>query len=205
MRLQQLFTVSSFILAGNVAFGADLDRNDLPSDCHSACDPLVSISQRCDRQSDDDADEARCICDADDAQTIIPRCEACIAQYRSDHPQDNDNDGDDNDDDDDDNNDTGPHDNDAYDMLTACNLQTTSYQPSSSGGSSSSSGGGGGSRRFVQRTSSAHHSSSRRPSSSGHRSSSARPSSSGRTSSTPTHSPTHIDDDDDLDFPDPTD
>ncbi|KAL4904411.1 hypothetical protein BDW74DRAFT_178988 [Aspergillus multicolor] len=142
MRLQQLFTVSSLILAGNIASGADIYRNDVPTDCHSACDPLMSISQRCDRQHVDSASEAQCICDADDARNIISRCEACTAQYRSNHPQgDNDNDGDDNDDDDDDNSDTGPHDNDAYDMLTACSLQTTSYQPSSSGGGGSSSGG----------------------------------------------------------------
>lgn len=40
---------------------------------------------------------------------MIPRCEACIAQYRRDHPKDEDYDGDGDDDDDDDDND--PHDN----------------------------------------------------------------------------------------------
>ncbi|KAL4756670.1 putative GPI anchored protein [Aspergillus foveolatus] len=58
MHVRQLLIISSLILAGNVAFGADLDRDDVPSDCHSACDPLVSMSQRCDRQTDDDAAEA---------------------------------------------------------------------------------------------------------------------------------------------------
>ncbi|KAL4988920.1 hypothetical protein BDW68DRAFT_176420 [Aspergillus falconensis] len=115
MRVQKLLTISSLILAGNVAFGADLDRDDVPSDCHSACDPLVSISQQCDRQNDNDEAEARCICEADNATSLIPQCEACIAEYS---------------------NDSDPHDNDAYDMLTACSLHTTSYTPSSSGGGS---------------------------------------------------------------------
>ncbi|KAL3435478.1 hypothetical protein BDV09DRAFT_194902 [Aspergillus tetrazonus] len=59
MHVRQLLIISSLILAGNVAFGADLDPDDVPSGCHSACDPLVSISQRCDRQTDNDAAEAR--------------------------------------------------------------------------------------------------------------------------------------------------
>ncbi|KAL5049430.1 hypothetical protein BDW71DRAFT_160535 [Aspergillus fruticulosus] len=90
MRVQKLLTISSLILAGNVAFGADLDRDDVPSDCHSACDPLVSISQQCDRQNDNDEAEARCICEADNATSLIPQCEACIAEYSNDSdPHDN--------------------------------------------------------------------------------------------------------------------
>lgn len=112
MHVRQLLIISSLILAGNVAFGADLDQDDVPSGCHSACDPLVSISQRCDRQTDNDAAEARCICRANNASSIITRCEACIAQYRSDNPPDNDNGDDDNTDD------GGPHDNGKWIMLS---------------------------------------------------------------------------------------
>ncbi|KAL4819825.1 hypothetical protein BDW67DRAFT_124502 [Aspergillus spinulosporus] len=206
MHVRQLLIISSLILVGNVALGADLDRDDVPSDCHSACDPLVSISQRCDRQTDNDAAEARCICRANNASSIIPRCEACIAQYRLDNPSDNDNGDDDNIDD------SGPHDNDAYDILTACNLSTTSYTPSSTSHrarrqpstssahrsssthhppSSSSHTGKPHSTSSVRHSSSAHHS----PSSSSHTgkphsTSSVHHSSSSHRSSTSAHSPT---------------
>ncbi|KAL4740546.1 hypothetical protein BDV11DRAFT_185096 [Aspergillus similis] len=113
MHVQQFLIISSLILAGNVAFGADLDQNDVPSDCHSACDTLISISQQCDNQTDDDAAEARCICGANDASSIIPQCEACIAQYRSGNPPDNDNGNVDN------TNGTGPHDNGGR-MMISC-------------------------------------------------------------------------------------
>ncbi|KAL4956531.1 hypothetical protein BDW69DRAFT_81851 [Aspergillus filifer] len=137
MRIQPLLAFTTFILSGKLAITAELDPDDVPQPCHSACDPVVSIAQECDRRNDNDTSEIHCICGSDQADTRIPRCEACIAQYRTDHPQDEDHDGDDDDDGANDNDDADPHDNDAYDILTSCSFDTTSYAPASS------SGGGG--------------------------------------------------------------
>ena len=53
-------------------------------------------------QDNNDTAELNCICQAQNANTLFPTCEACVAQF------DNDNDDDDNDDDNnDDNNDNG--------------------------------------------------------------------------------------------------
>ncbi|KAL4939840.1 hypothetical protein BDV06DRAFT_30048 [Aspergillus oleicola] len=140
MRIHSLLTLATFLLAGNIAIAAELDPDDVPQPCHSACDPVVSIAQECDRRNDNDTSEIDCICGSDQAESQIPRCEACIAQYRTDHPQDEDHDGDDDDDGDTENDGADRHDNDAYDILTSCSFETTSYAPASSSG-----GGGDGS------------------------------------------------------------
>ncbi|KAL4795019.1 hypothetical protein BDV19DRAFT_389677 [Aspergillus venezuelensis] len=163
MRIQPLLAFTTFLLAGKLAITAELDPDDVPHPCHSACDPVVSIAQECDRRNDNDTSGMDCICGSDQADTQIPRCEACIAQYRTDHPQDEDNDGDDDDDGDSDNDDADPHDNDAYDILTSCGFDTTSYAPTSS-----SDGGGGGSSSHSSSASPSSNSASHSSSASGH-------------------------------------
>ncbi|KAL4805027.1 hypothetical protein BDV18DRAFT_161425 [Aspergillus unguis] len=132
MDVKQVIAFSCFVLAGNIAFAADIDRDDIPAPCLSACDAVSSVTQRCDRDNHNDTAEMNCICNSDQAETRIPYCEACIAHYRSEHPQDQDNDDDDDDD-------SGPHDNDAYEILTSCGFQTTTYTASSTGAASGSS------------------------------------------------------------------
>ncbi|KAL4929812.1 putative GPI anchored protein [Aspergillus undulatus] len=133
MRFQSLVALAGLLLAGKLALAAELDPDDVPDRCRSACDPVVSVARDCDRRNDNDAAEMDCICDSDQASTRIPQCEACIAQYRTDNPRDEDHDGsDDADYDNDDNDDADPHDNDAYDILTSCNFDPTTYAPASS-------------------------------------------------------------------------
>ncbi|CEN60679.1 hypothetical protein ASPCAL03114 [Aspergillus calidoustus] len=129
MRFRQFLALSSLMLAGNLALAAELDRDDVPDMCRTVCEPVVSAAARCDRDNDNDTSEMNCICNSDQADTRVPQCEACIAQYRSDHPRDDDYDGSDEEDGDEDDDDADPHDNDAYDILTSCDFTTTTYAP----------------------------------------------------------------------------
>ncbi|KAB8214786.1 hypothetical protein BDV33DRAFT_26174 [Aspergillus novoparasiticus] len=121
MRTAQLLALSGLMLMSNVAMGAELDHDDVPNRCWDVCGPVVGIAHKCDNMHDSDRAEMKCICDWKQAPSLIPLCEACIAQYRSER---NNRDHDDDDDDDRD-----PHHNDAYDILTSCSLSTTSYNP----------------------------------------------------------------------------
>ncbi|KAB8233381.1 putative GPI anchored protein [Aspergillus alliaceus] len=108
----QLLALSGLMLVSNVAMGAELDRDDVPNRCWEVCGPVVGIAQKCDGMHDSDRAEMQCICDWKQAPSLIPLCEACIAQYRSErHNRDHDDDGDDHDDRDPHHNGTGcpPH------------------------------------------------------------------------------------------------
>lgn len=117
MRSGLFIFISSILLLGDVAL-ADLDQSDVPDACHSACSAVVRASRRCDRNTHNDTAEMQCVCNMSQASIVIPRCEACIAQYRQDQPRDDDYDGDDDDDDDDDDND--PHDNGKWSYSSRC-------------------------------------------------------------------------------------
>ncbi|BAE58387.1 hypothetical protein F9C07_1882 [Aspergillus flavus] len=131
MRTAQLLALSGLMLMSNVAMGAELDHDDVPNRCWDVCGPVVGIAHKCDNMHDSDRAEMNCICDWKQAPSLIPLCEACIAQYRSER---NNRDHDDDDDDDDRN----PHHNDAYDILTSCSLSTTSYNPTAAASAVSS-------------------------------------------------------------------
>ncbi|GIK00824.1 hypothetical protein Aspvir_004853 [Aspergillus viridinutans] len=129
MRPLQLLALSGLMLASNIALAAELDRDDVPNRCWNVCGPVVGIAQRCDNMHrDDDRAEMKCICDWNQAPTLVPLCEACIAQFRNDTRNDNGR-GNDRDDDHDDHGDDRReiHDNDAYDILTSCSFSTTTY------------------------------------------------------------------------------
>ncbi|PYH48488.1 putative GPI anchored protein [Aspergillus saccharolyticus JOP 1030-1] len=104
MRIAQLLALSGLRLASTVTFSRDLDHNDvLP----------VGI--------------AAVHLDWDRADTLIPLCEACIGESRTQH---HDHDHHDDDKDNDNDHDNDPHDNDAYDILrTSCSLSTTTWNP----------------------------------------------------------------------------
>jgi hypothetical protein len=108
-------------LAAAVA-AQEIDQNDIPQQCTSVCAQVVTIAQGCDRQNsrpqpccfsvyhtnpfsqdNNDAGELDCICQAQNANTLFPTCEACVAQF------DNDDDDDDDDNDNNNNNDNGKH------------------------------------------------------------------------------------------------
>ena len=98
MRTTQLLALSGLMLMSNVAMGAELERDDVPNRCWDVCGPVVGIAHKCDNMHDSDRAEMQCICDWKQAPSLIPLCEACIAQYRSER---NNRDYDDDDDDDD--------------------------------------------------------------------------------------------------------
>ncbi|KAE8167014.1 hypothetical protein BDV40DRAFT_296044 [Aspergillus tamarii] len=135
MRTTQLLALSGLMLMSNVAMGAELERDDVPNRCWDVCGPVVGIAHKCDNMHDSDRAEMQCICDWKQAPSLIPLCEACIAQYRSER---NNRDYDDDDDDD-----RNPHHNDAYDILTSCSLSTTSYNPTAAASAVSSASANG--------------------------------------------------------------
>ncbi|PKX96470.1 putative GPI anchored protein [Aspergillus novofumigatus IBT 16806] len=119
MRPLQFLALSGLMLASNVALAAELERDDVPNRCWDVCSPVVGIAQQCDNtHRDDDRAEMNCICDWNQAPTLVPLCEACISQFRNDTRNGTRNDNDrDND-----------RDNDhAYDILTSCSFSTTTY------------------------------------------------------------------------------
>ncbi|KAF4212456.1 hypothetical protein CNMCM6805_001084 [Aspergillus fumigatiaffinis] len=141
MRPLQFLALAGLMLASNIALAAELDRDDVPNRCWDVCSPVVGIAQQCDNMHrDDDRAEMNCICDWNQAPTLVPLCEACISQFRNDtrngtrndNGRDNDRDDDRDNDRDDDHHDDhdgrrGIHDNDAYDILTSCSFSTTTY------------------------------------------------------------------------------
>ncbi|KAF2181688.1 hypothetical protein K469DRAFT_752581 [Zopfia rhizophila CBS 207.26] len=97
-----VFTLSALSLA------QDVDNNDIPSQCTAVCSDVVSLSRTCDQQNDDnDTGYRNCVCNANNANTQIPLCEACVSQFDNDR-----------------------NDNDVNDLLRACAFSTTSYNPS---------------------------------------------------------------------------
>lgn len=79
--------ISHVALATLTVFAAsttaqDVDYNDLPTQCQSACAPVVTLTQQCDQQHhDDDNGQLQCVCSTNNANTTIPLCEACYAMY----------------------------------------------------------------------------------------------------------------------------
>lgn len=101
MQFKVLFTLSCLVLTGNVAIAGMLEHGDVPNQCRNACEPVVDISESCERQhNNDESAEHQCICNWGPAKTQVPLCAACIDQY---DPKNFDNGGNGNDDDDDNN------------------------------------------------------------------------------------------------------
>jgi hypothetical protein len=71
----------------------DIDRDDVPGQCESVCSNIVTVSDECDRRFNRDRDEVDCMCQAENAQDVVPLCAACIDFYDTD---DDDNDIEDN-------------------------------------------------------------------------------------------------------------
>ncbi|KAL6708175.1 hypothetical protein ACN47E_003359 [Coniothyrium glycines] len=111
MLFQKLALVSA--LTALVA-AQDINQDDIPQQCTAVCAEVVSISRRCDDQNDNDAAELNCICTAPNANTLLPTCEACVAQYDVDtDPNDSFND------------------NDVLEVLTRCSFSTTTFNTAS--------------------------------------------------------------------------
>lgn len=87
----------------------DISQDDIPQQCTAICAEVVAISRQCDDQTskrllepllllscahnfqDDDAAELQCICTAPNANTLIPNCEACVAEFDNDDDDTDDN------------------------------------------------------------------------------------------------------------------
>lgn len=95
MQLQSFFTLASLALLGNaVGTLADLEADEVPQQCRQICQSIVQRSQECDRNTHDDHAEKECMCKLNNASTVIPQCEACVAKYHnevSDHSEPHDN------------------------------------------------------------------------------------------------------------------
>ncbi|KAJ4402255.1 hypothetical protein N0V91_007288 [Didymella pomorum] len=118
--LFQKLTIIAALTA--IVAAQDISQDDIPSQCFQICAQVVTIARDCDTQHDNDAAELQCICSAANASTLLPNCEACVAQYDTDT-------------DDDDNN----NDNDVREVLTRCNFSVQSSFNSASASSVASS------------------------------------------------------------------
>merc|ERR1712137_1413430 len=82
-----------------------IEFSNIPAECTDVCGQVGQAVNGCKNDSNDDSSEVlQCICTANNANTLIPNCEACVRQY-------NDNDNDD--------------DSDQYRLLTDCQYSTT--------------------------------------------------------------------------------
>lgn len=95
--LFQLFAIFSALTAPAAA--QEITQDDIPSACTGICADVVTLAQQCANtpslclhthahtQSDrtvDDTAELDCMCRAPNAGTLIPACEACVAEYDND-------------------------------------------------------------------------------------------------------------------------
>lgn len=84
-------TIPALCLAfATLGYTQDVDSDDIPSQCRSVCDPIVSLTERCDREDNGDGDRRlNCVCTGPDASSQIPLCAACYAQYDPNDGNDN--------------------------------------------------------------------------------------------------------------------
>ncbi|KAF7680059.1 hypothetical protein GT037_001710 [Alternaria burnsii] len=103
MHFQKLAIV--FALSA-IGLAQDVDNDDVPMQCRDVCASVVTLTRDCDNSTNDDAAERQCVCNAQNANTAIPLCAACITQNG------------------------GELDNDVSDIVRECSFSTTSYNPS---------------------------------------------------------------------------
>ncbi|KAF2107496.1 hypothetical protein BDV96DRAFT_506104 [Lophiotrema nucula] len=111
-----------FLTLGLFSLGLaqDIDDNDVPQQCRAVCASIVTLTQNCDDQNNN---FINCVCSTSGADTQLPLCEACVAQF--------DNDGHDN---------VSPFKNtnsytDVNDLVRSCSFSTTTYNPSAASAS----------------------------------------------------------------------
>lgn len=72
------FLLMTAILALVVKAQDEIDSDDFPPVCASACQSLVGTTERCDDTTDGDAAYLACVCSSADASNLLPSCGACI-------------------------------------------------------------------------------------------------------------------------------
>ncbi|KAF2840124.1 hypothetical protein M501DRAFT_931727 [Patellaria atrata CBS 101060] len=102
MQFKKIFALTALL---SFAVTQDIDNDDVPNQCRAICAPVVTLTQRCDRENDDnDSGFLNCVCNATGSSSEIPTCEACVANF--------DNDG---------------ADNDVNDLIRSCTFTRMSY------------------------------------------------------------------------------
>ncbi|KAJ5244636.1 hypothetical protein N7489_004732 [Penicillium chrysogenum] len=101
--MRSFFIIAVLAIAASIV-AQDVDSSDIPSQCKSACAPVVSLTSTCDKSNNDDAAERRCICNDHRASRDIPNCAACLDKYSKDG-----------------------QDNDANDLARKCSFTSTTY------------------------------------------------------------------------------
>jgi hypothetical protein len=81
--MRSFFIIAVLAIAASIV-AQDVDSSDIPSQCKSACAPVVSLTSTCDKSNNDDAAERRCICNDHRASRDIPNCAACLDKYSKD-------------------------------------------------------------------------------------------------------------------------
>lgn len=101
-------TIALAFALSAVGLAQDVDRDDIPQQCVDICQPIVTLTQNCDNSTNDDNDiaERQCVCNGQNAGTIVPLCASCITQNG------------------------GELDNDVSDLVRECSFSSTSYAPS---------------------------------------------------------------------------
>ncbi|KAL1799630.1 hypothetical protein ACET3X_003667 [Alternaria dauci] len=102
MHFQKLAIV--FALSA-IGLAQDVDNDDIPTQCRDVCASVVTLTRDCDNRNNDDLAERQCVCSAQNANTIIPLCAACVIQNG------------------------GELDNDVSDVVRDCSFTSTSYNP----------------------------------------------------------------------------
>ncbi|KAF1968889.1 hypothetical protein BU23DRAFT_558114 [Bimuria novae-zelandiae CBS 107.79] len=103
MHFQKLALV--FALSA-IGLAQDVDQDDVPQQCQSVCSSIVSLTRNCDNSTNDDAAETQCICNGNNASSLVPLCAAYIAQNG------------------------GDRESDVYDIVRSCSFSSTSYDSS---------------------------------------------------------------------------
>lgn len=83
MRTSKIAQVTALMTAASVST-QEVENSDIPTQCATVCSNIVSVADICDRAFFDDRDERNCICQAANAQQVIPLCAACVGQYDDD-------------------------------------------------------------------------------------------------------------------------
>ncbi|KAI0194237.1 hypothetical protein F4808DRAFT_338276 [Astrocystis sublimbata] len=65
-------------LAATSAAENDVEADDVPRACLPACQFTVDLTQRCDRETDEDDRYRSCVCDAANAQQRTTECASCV-------------------------------------------------------------------------------------------------------------------------------
>lgn len=81
--MRSFFMFSVLALTASIV-AQDVDSNDVPSQCQDACAPVVSLTSSCDRTSNNDTAERKCVCNDSRASKSVPNCAACLDKYSKD-------------------------------------------------------------------------------------------------------------------------